>query len=560
MQKIKIISIGIILLFLPQIVSATTLGEIRNFYIDSSYDISGRKEISASLNRISDYLYFYIDDSWWKKLDSSKQSEINQKIYELSNEFERKIYPTLTSTFGSEWKPGIDKDEHITILLHPMKKNRAGYFNSGNEYSKILVPTSNEREMVYLNADYIANPLAKSFLAHEFIHLITFNQKDRIQNTEEEVWLNEARADYVPTLLGYDSEYQGSNLQKRVQEFLNTPSDSIADWQSSSADYGALSVFTQYLVDHYGVSILSDSLFSSQKGIESINYALTKNGFSDNFAQIFTNWTIAVFVNDCSLGPKYCYKNQNLKNLRVVPVSNFLPLNSNSSLSVNYLIKNWTGSWQKIFGGGGTLTFEFDGALRKNFKVPYVICDILNICSVKFLILDENQDGKIIINDFNKKYTSLIIIPSVQNNFSNSESISFSWKATMSIKSQGEEELINQLLTQIASLKAEIARVQAQINAILGKTHSCAEFESNLYFGLKDNQEVRCLQEFLKNQGPDIYPEGLLTGNFLSLTKSAVIRFQEKYADEILVPLGLNNGTGYVGAATRAKINQILGL
>ena len=57
----------------------------------------------------------------------------------------------------------------------------------------------------------------------------------------------------------------------------------------------------------------------------------------------------------------------------------------------------------------------------------------------------------------------------------------------------------------------------------------------------------------MKAQGQDVYPEGLVTGNFLSLTKAAIIRFQEKYASEILVPLGLNNGTGYVGAKTRGK-------
>jgi len=53
---------------------------------------------------------------------------------------------------------------------------------------------------------------------------------------------------------------------------------------------------------------------------------------------------------------------------------------------------------------------------------------------------------------------------------------------------------------------------------------------------MMNNSEVRCLQEFLKSQGPEIYPEGLVTGNFLSLTKATVIRFQEKYASEILAP------------------------
>lgn len=77
---------------------------------------------------------------------------------------------------------------------------------------------------------------------------------------------------------------------------------------------------------------------------------------------------------------------------------------------------------------------------------------------------------------------------------------------------------------------------------------------------MMNNSEVRCLQEFLKNQGSEIYPEGQITGNFLSLTQAAVIRFQEKYASEILTPLGLPKGTGFVGNLTRIKINQLLNL
>ena len=66
---------------------------------------------------------------------------------------------------------------------------------------------------------------------------------------------------------------------------------------------------------------------------------------------------------------------------------------------------------------------------------------------------------------------------------------------------------------------------------------------------MTNNNEVKCLQTFLKNQGVSIYPEGLITGNFGSLTKTAVIRFQAKY--------GISQ-TGYVGPITRAKINSIL--
>ncbi len=583
------------------VIRAATVGEVRNFYIDSSYDLYDREEIEAQLLGISNSSYLYADKSWWEKLTSEDKNRINIKLYELAEEFDEKIYPTLTSEFGSEWKPGIDNNNRITILFHLMEEDNGGYFNSGDEYSRFQNSESNKREMVYLNANYITSNVIKSFLAHEFVHLITFNQKEKTQWVVEEIWLNEARAEYAPTLCGYDLEYQGSNLRNRVNEFLENPSDSITEWQGASADYGALNLFTQYLVDRYGVRILSDSLKSSRKGIESINYALEKNGFEEDFSQVFTDWTIAVLVNDCSFGEKYCYENENLKDLRVVPQSNFLPLTPESSLSVNYGTKNWAGNWQKIFGGRDTLTFEFKGGEGNNFKVPYLICQDSNNCSIDFLVLDEEQKGEIILEDFNTKYTSLTIIPSLQSKLFGFNGIEptylFNWKATISNgtdededededqdededededqdedEDEGEDqdededededeetEMIRQLLSQIAYLKAEIAKVQAQIAAVPGRiTVSCQRFNNNLYYGMMGNSEVRCLQQFLKNQEPEIYPEGLVTGNFLSLTKTAVIKFQQKYANDILAPWGLTSGTGYVGSTTRAKLTSLL--
>ncbi|KKQ77131.1 MAG: hypothetical protein US98_C0012G0001, partial [Parcubacteria group bacterium GW2011_GWC1_38_6] len=93
-----------------------------------------------------------------------------------------------------------------------------------------------------------------------------------------------------------------------------------------------------------------------------------------------------------------------------------------------------------------------------------------------------------------------------------------------------------------------------------GDSSACYAIADNLYFGITNNKQVRCLQEFLKGQGPSVYPEGLVTGNFYFLTQSAVSRFQEKYQEEILDPFGLQKGTGYVGSLTRTKINQLIRL
>ncbi len=72
------------------------------------------------------------------------------------------------------------------------------------------------------------------------------------------------------------------------------------------------------------------------------------------------------------------------------------------------------------------------------------------------------------------------------------------------------------------------------------------------------NNEIKRLQIFLRDIDPTIYPESRITGYFGPLTYKAVVRFQEKYTQEILVPIGTIKGTGYVGENTRNKINQLV--
>lgn len=79
-------------------------------------------------------------------------------------------------------------------------------------------------------------------------------------------------------------------------------------------------------------------------------------------------------------------------------------------------------------------------------------------------------------------------------------------------------------------------------------------FNTDLKKGMT-NPDVEALQECLINAG--FLKNGFNTGFFGTITESAVIKFQEKYSDDILTPQGLQIGTGYVGLATRKKLNEL---
>ncbi len=107
---------------------------------------------------------------------------------------------------------------------------------------------------------------------------------------------------------------------------------------------------------------------------------------------------------------------------------------------------------------------------------------------------------------------------------------------------------------QLASLLKQVEEIKKEIKEIeIGQKDFCFNFDVNLGIGARGSSVV-ALHKVLAREGFAVSsPEG----QFDEETGAAVSGFQEKYRAEILSSAGLKFGTGYVGVATRAKLNQL---
>lgn len=420
------------------------------FFVDSSYDWRGNQRVTSTLQYEGINARWYVSDQHWHGLEPGSQLALLSDIRNLSGEFDSVIYPKLRDIFGSENTPGVDGDPKITVLLTRMLEDAGGYIREQDGFPREKISVSNEREMINLNVLHVGKPRAKSFLAHEFQHLITLNQKILERSVQEETWLNELRSEIAPTLLGYDNfdVYRGSNLEARVQAFLKEPSDALLDWENEIKDYASINLFAQYILDHYGRSVFAAMIQSNKAGIESFNDALKFFGFQEDFSDVYTNWTIANLVNNCGLAPinTYCYKNPSLGNFRL---KFGLPDAGGKTIISEETTKDWRADWNKFEislnrerPADHVFRLDFIAPESSNFRVPYAIYDkdgmVLNIKEMTL----EKGTGTFFVEDFGYLVPKIVIIPSNQSQAKgtqgNAPLVSFNFTATTAIESSAQ--------------------------------------------------------------------------------------------------------------------------
>ncbi|HNV71996.1 MAG TPA: hypothetical protein PKO06_19985, partial [Candidatus Ozemobacteraceae bacterium] len=259
------------------------------------------EQILATVKAIGTHCYVFVENG---KTVSDKAIENVQKT------FDEKIYPTDTTYFGSEWKPGIDGDERITLLLLDIRDGFdpqsnpgyvAGYFFAGDEFLQSQIPAdvpvkSNEREMFYLDI-HPSNPEEENYMgvvAHEFQHMIHF-----AQDPQEFTWVNEGCSMMAMQFCGYRD-----SVLNHIAMFMKTPDNSMPSWsdEQTMACYGEVYLWNYYLMHRYlgedeatRQKFFRELVENKKQGGASYDEALKP--FKTDFTTAFQDFCVTNFIN-----------------------------------------------------------------------------------------------------------------------------------------------------------------------------------------------------------------------------------------------------------------------
>lgn len=280
--------------------SSYVKGDTKDFYVVDMRDDSDYS-INATL------LYTGTHANVWVNNNKITQADADR----LGQEFDSGVYPKVTNNFGNE--SDIDGNGKLNILCYDIQDgfSGSGGYIAGYFYSRDLydVTYSNKCEMFYIDTypamgnSTGARDVTSSYstLAHEFQHMINFNQSSFIESGNSmDTWLNEGMS------MAAEQIYTGKALTDRIGYYNNSNSikngHSLLYWDYSGdtlSNYSLSYLFVQYFKLQAGQG---DKIFKELQGLKANNYndiqTLIKKYIDPNmtFGQFMTNFRIALLL------------------------------------------------------------------------------------------------------------------------------------------------------------------------------------------------------------------------------------------------------------------------
>jgi len=304
----------------PEVVNPTPpayrVGDQTNFWV-SNTDTLEHFLITATLRAQTAHAQLWVENEYPIDQDALEQA---------ARYFEEHIYPTDRAMFGSEWSPGVDNDVHLILLhTHDLGSSILGYFSATDEFSRLVNPYSNEREMFYLNLDYLQpdTPSYYSTLAHEFQHMIHW-----AHDRNEDSWVNEGLSTLAELVNGY-------GRQNAIFLFPEQPDMQLTTWpeEGTGIHYEASYLFMTYLWERFGDEAIRALVDEPRNGEAGVEATLARLGYSMSFSDLFADWVIANYLDDPTVEDgRYSYRSLDMPSLSLAATHHFYPVHETGTV------------------------------------------------------------------------------------------------------------------------------------------------------------------------------------------------------------------------------------
>ena len=380
---------------LPEIPAAPApavhLGQIERFFTHIPEQL-----VKGTCIAIGEHIYIYVENSVLGIINEIQAQDI-------AAEFDSRIYPQVHRWIGSEWKPGLDRDARVTLLIHDVGLNGSaqdigGYFSPTDQRPTDF--NSNRREIIFADV-YLLKERGRfillALLAHEFAHLANWYQNG---GTTDENWLEEGIASFV------EWATYGNVHNIFVDGYLRDPSVSLTSGNTRDVYYGAAFMLLLYTFENYGgTAFIRELARQDLLGIDGINAALASIGRSARFADIFQNWAIANFVNDIRRGSMYGY--ENLPNKRVNRGVE-RRVNSYPTIRLDNL-DDWGARYVSYQNLSPKLEIALDGAGNGELYAQVVHIPLRGAPTIHPLQFDEYDNARLELNNLNSSDQVMLV-------------------------------------------------------------------------------------------------------------------------------------------------------
>lgn len=255
--------------------------------------------VDTTCRHISDHAYFFVDND--------VISAMEPFLADYGTAFDA-LYHVNRAKLGEE--NDVDGNGKVIVVFSGViTDNMLGYFWSVDKFER--TPTnqySNEGDIVYLTADaeyqLDQGDYIPATLAHEFQHMIYFDEHYDRGASSSLAWLNEALSQAAEYFNGYFD-----NHESWIASFLETYGRglSLTHWTSSNYGYGA--IFIRYLIDRFGEAVAGELCATADIGIEAV-----ENATGMGFNALFMDFLKAMVISGTgdSNEPEYSFTTLNL--------------------------------------------------------------------------------------------------------------------------------------------------------------------------------------------------------------------------------------------------------